>query len=129
MIKEYLVIYLTTFIRGLVFLLFGMKAWSIYTCNNDYFEKKFNHVSNFGDIFNVKWDRYEKTSVCDADTNLDGLGFLKNGFIYSINWVDYFTKRWICYFLNYGLEPFCCDDPKQNCESDPTLLKSRMGKN
>ena len=132
MIKEYLVIYLNTFIQGLVFLLFGMKAWSIYTCNTDYFEKKFNHVANFNDIFNTNWGSNEfnkKISVCDEDTNLDGLGFLKNGFIYSINWVDYFTKRWICYFLKYELEPFCCDDPKKKCESSSNILNLQLGKN
>lgn len=127
MIKYYIILYLDLFIKGLIFLLFGMKTWSIYTCNKDYFEKKYNHVKNFGDIYNIqKWEEIEKLSVCDDDTNIEGLGFIKNGFVYSINWTDYWTKRWICFFLNFGLESFCCDDPKQNCLGDTEFLMKEL---
>ena len=59
---------------------------------------------------------------------MDGLGFLKNGFIYSINWADYWTKRWICFFLQFGLGPFCCDDPKQECDKDTEAFTNQMNK-
>lgn len=126
MIKFYILLYLDIFIKGFVFLLFGMKTWSIYTCNKDYFEKKYNHVKNFGDVFKDEWPQMDKLSVCDDDTNLDGLGFVKKGFIFSINWSDYWTKRWICFFLNFGLESFCCDDPKQNCQGDTEFITKEL---
>ncbi len=126
MIKYYILLYLDIFIKGFIFLLFGMKTWSIYTCNKDYFEKKYNHVKNFGDVFKDEWPQIDKLSVCDDDTNLDGLGFIKRGFIFSINWSDYCTKRWICFFLNFGLEPFCCDDPKQNCQGDTEFITKEL---
>ena len=126
MIKFYIILYLDLFIKGILFLLFGMKTWSIYTCNKDYFEKKYNHVKNFGDVFKEDWPKFDKLSVCDDDTDLKGLGFIKKGFIYSINWSDYWTKRWICFFLNFGLESFCCDDPKQNCQGDTEFITKEL---
>jgi len=126
MIKFYIILYLDLFIKGSLFLLFGMKTWSIYTCNKDYFEKKYNHVKNFGDVFKEDWPKIDKLSVCDDDTDLEGLGFIKRGFIYSINWSDYWTKRWICFFLNFGLESFCCDDPKQNCQGDTEFITKEL---
>ena len=126
MIKFYIILYLDLFIKGILFLLFGMKTWSIYTCNKDYFEKKYNHVKNFGDVFKEDWPKIDKLSVCDDDTDLEGLGFIKRGFIYSINWSDYWTKRWICFFLNFGLESFCCDDPKQNCQGDTEFITKEL---
>ena len=126
MLKYYLLLYLDFFIKGIIFMLFGMKSWSIYTCNKDFFEKKYKHVSTFGDIYKEEWPKIDKLSVCEPDFDLEGLGFIKRGLIFSINWCDYWTKRWICFFLNFGLEPFCCDDPKQNCQGDTEFITNEL---
>ena len=41
------------------------------------------------DIFKDEWPQIDKLSVCDDDTNLDGLGFIKRGFIFSINCIEF----------------------------------------
>ena len=126
MIQYYLFIYLDIFIKGILFMLFGMKSWSIYTCNKDFFEKKYKHVATFSDIFKKDTIQKQKISVCDDDDNLEGMGFMKNALTFSMNTTDYWTKRWICYFLNFGLEPFCCDDPKQSCEQNTQMFSENM---